>query len=298
MKSWPITTCVFPVLLAAFLAAQGSPLRASDKDVAGIHILVKNKSGPSPAQVATFGNGTFSVQLDGAGTYQVTAVGVRNLKTGTSVKLSFSVRAAITKSAVTPKPAAPVEKTAIAVLDASGGLAFPGDIQVSEASVLTGRLEIDRLPIPAKDPLPPVEKRDEGAVGAPAESGAKIAGVVTVTRRCVGGGPGPPKGMKPPTRPHDVTVALDPETFAAHLKGAGGGLVFHFYAIRGKVRGAETKFTAAGPSTNANPGFDVGPYSAAQKSETLAYELVITDLNGGHESKTYPFTLATCPPIP
>jgi len=154
MKSWPITTCVFPVLLAAFLAAQGSPLRASDKDVAGIHILVKNKSGPSPAQVATFGNGTFSVQLDGAGTYQVTAVGVRNLKTGTSVKLSFSVRAAITKSAVTPKPAAPVEKTAIAVLDASGGLAFPGDIQVSEASILTGHLEIVGTPPPAKEQTP------------------------------------------------------------------------------------------------------------------------------------------------
>jgi hypothetical protein len=35
-----------------------------------------------------------------------------------------------------------VSKTATAVLDASGGLAFPGDIRVSEPSVLTGRLEI------------------------------------------------------------------------------------------------------------------------------------------------------------
>lgn len=135
------------------------------------------------------------------------------------------------------------------------------------------------------------------AVGALAESDAKIAGVVTVTRRCVGGGgPAPPKGMKPPTRPNDVTVALDPETFDAHSKGAGGGLVFHFYAMSGKVRGAETKFTVAGPSTNAKPGFDVGPYFT-QKNETLAYELAITDLKGGHESKAYPFTMTTCIPI-
>jgi hypothetical protein len=35
-----------------------------------------------------------------------------------------------------------VSKTATAVLDASGGLAFPGEIQEGEASVLTGHLDL------------------------------------------------------------------------------------------------------------------------------------------------------------
>ncbi len=141
MKSWSMTTCVPSILLAAFLATQISPLWASTKDVAGIQMVIKKIPGPALAQVKTRDNGTFSVHLDTAGTYQVTAVGVKNLKQGTCVKLSFSVQSAKPASANT-RQAAPVSKTATAVLDASGGLAFPGDIQVRETSVLTGRLEI------------------------------------------------------------------------------------------------------------------------------------------------------------
>jgi hypothetical protein len=141
MKSWSMTTCVPSILLAAFLATQISPLWASTKDVAGIQMVIKKIPGPALAQVKTRDNGTFSVHLVTAGTYQVTAVGVKNLKQGTCVKLSFSVQSAKPASANTGQ-AAPVSKTATAVLDASGRLAFPGDIRVSEPSVLTGCLEI------------------------------------------------------------------------------------------------------------------------------------------------------------
>ena len=150
MKSWSVMTCVFSILLAALLAAQTSPLWASTKDVAGIQMVIKKIAGPALAQVNTHGDGTFSVHLDAAGTYQVTAVGVKNLKQGTCVKLSFNVQSAKPASANT-RQAAPVSKTATAVLDASGGLAFPGDIQVSETSVLTGRLEIVQ-PIVTQNP--------------------------------------------------------------------------------------------------------------------------------------------------
>jgi hypothetical protein len=47
------------------------------------------------------------------------------------------------------------------VLDALGGLDFPGDIQVSEASVLTGHLEVVETPAPAKEQNPaktPIKK--------------------------------------------------------------------------------------------------------------------------------------------
>jgi hypothetical protein len=158
MKSFPMKIHLSPLLLAAFLAIQVSPLWASTKDVAGIEIVVNKVPGAALAPVKTFGNGTFSVHLDSAGTYQVTAVGVKNLKRGTAVKLSFSVAAAKAKSAPPTKTSpVPVNKTATAVLDASGKLVFPGNIQVSEASLLTGRLDIAPTSIPVKDPLSPVK---------------------------------------------------------------------------------------------------------------------------------------------
>ena len=137
------------------------------------------------------------------------------------------------------------------------------------------------------------------AGGALAQSGTKIAGVVSVTRVCSGGGGAArPPGAEPRPTINDVSVALEPQTFETYLKPVGGGLVFHFYPMRDKVRGAEIKFTVAAPSTNAKPGFEVGPKWAALRAEPLEYELVITDLKGEQESKAYLFTLKTCVPIP
>ena len=134
------------------------------------------------------------------------------------------------------------------------------------------------------------------AAGALAQSGPKIAGVVSVIRDCGGRGAPPPRG-KPTPMADDVSVALDPETFGSYLKPADGGLIFHFYALHGKVRGDEIPFTVAGPSANAKPGFNLGS-KWASRPETLTYELVITDLKGGHASKMYSFRMKTCLPIP
>jgi hypothetical protein len=122
------------------------------------------------------------------------------------------------------------------------------------------------------------------AVGALAESDAKIAGVVTVTPVCGGGAQS--KFASP--KPNEVSVALDPKTFDSYLKPPGSGLIFHVYPVQGKVRGTEIKFKVEGPSTNAKPGFSVG--------RPGTYELVITDLKNANASETYPFTIKVCPP--
>jgi hypothetical protein len=151
MKSLSMTTRLFPIFLAAFLVVKVSPLWASTNNVKDIDIVVKKKPGGALVRATTDGDGTFSVQLDSAGIYEITAVGSKTLTPGTSVKLTFSVQSVSAKSgSSTARQAAPVSKTASAAADASGGLAFPGDLQVSEASVLTGHLEIVGAPAPAK----------------------------------------------------------------------------------------------------------------------------------------------------
>ena|ERR1039457_3083529 len=124
------------------------------------------------------------------------------------------------------------------------------------------------------------------AAGALAKSGTKVNGVVSVTRVCPGGA----RHVGPYPKVDDVSVALDPATFRSYLKPSGSGLVFHFYPVRGAVRGAEIKFTVKGPSPNAKPGFSFG--------RTGTFELVITDLNGANASEAYPFAIAECPLYP
>ena len=125
------------------------------------------------------------------------------------------------------------------------------------------------------------------AAGALAQPHTKIAGVLSVTPVCGGGA----EYVGPHPKRNQVWVALDPETFKSYLKTSGSGLVFHFYPVRGAVRGAEVKFTVTGPSANAKPGF-----SPAGKAGT--YELVITDLKGANASEPYPFAIAECPLYP
>lgn len=121
------------------------------------------------------------------------------------------------------------------------------------------------------------------AMGALAQTGPGIAGVVSVS--CAGSSGLPrPKGAPPKD---DVWVALDPATFRSYLKAPGNGLVFHFHALRNGARGTESKFTIAGPSTQAKWGFALRRLGA--------YELVITDLPGATASKTYALTLQGCP---
>jgi hypothetical protein len=165
MRSSSLTIRLSPIFLAVFLAIQVSPVWAST--VKGIDVIVKCKGGkrpPCPSKdiplVTTDSNGHFSVHIEGgAATYQVTAVGGNSLSAGTSVKLTFSVRSeSATTVPATTRQSAPAARTATAVLDASGGLAFPGEIQVSERSVLTGHLEIDLPRVPAKEQGPAVTK--------------------------------------------------------------------------------------------------------------------------------------------
>jgi hypothetical protein len=157
VKSLSMTIRFAPFLLATFLAIQVSPLWAAINNVKGIDVIVKKKPGGALIRATTDDNGDFTVRVDGAGTYEVTASGGKSFTSGTSVKLSISVQSA--KPGAASARQAPVSKTA--VLDASGGLGFPGDIQVSEASVLTGHLEIVGTPAPAKEQSPaktPIKK--------------------------------------------------------------------------------------------------------------------------------------------
>ena len=166
MRSSSLTIRLSPIFLAVFLAIQVSPVWASTENVKGIDIVVKCKGvrPPCPSggalKATTDSNGTFSVHLEnGAASYQVTAVGGKLLSAGTVVKLTFSIQSASpTAASATTRQSAPMSRTATAVLDASGGLAFPGEIQVSERSVLTGHLEIDLPRVPAKDQSPAVTK--------------------------------------------------------------------------------------------------------------------------------------------
>jgi hypothetical protein len=167
MRSASMTIRLSPIFLAAFLSIQVSPLWASTDNVKGIDVIVKCKGGkrpPCPSKdiplVTTDSNGTFAVHFEGgAASYQVTAVGGKVLSAGTTVKLTFSVQSAsATTASATTRQSAPASRTATAVVDASGGLAFPGDIQVSEPSVLTGHLEIDLPRVPAKEQSPAVTK--------------------------------------------------------------------------------------------------------------------------------------------
>lgn len=82
MKSRSMTIRFVTVFLAAFLAAQVSPLCASSNQVRGIDIVVKKEPGGALQRVTTDSNGTFSVRLDAAGTYQITAMGGGNLSPG------------------------------------------------------------------------------------------------------------------------------------------------------------------------------------------------------------------------
>jgi hypothetical protein len=160
VKSCSLTIRFSSIFLAAFLAIQVSTLWASTNNVKDIDIVVKKKPGGALVQAKTDSNGNFSIQVDGAGTYQVTAAGGKVLTPGTSVKLTFSVQPAKPASADS-RQVAPVSRAATAVLDALGGLDFPGDIQVSEASVLTGHLEVVETPAPAKEQNPaktPIKK--------------------------------------------------------------------------------------------------------------------------------------------
>ena len=159
MKSWFVTIRLFPIfVVAAFLAIQvlpslalanspssstpaASPTVMGTATVAGIDIVVRKKPGGKILRATTGENGTFSVRVEGPANYQITATGVKTLKPGTSVTLSYSVRLlSVTPASGTTRESAPVSK--VAVVSASGGLDFLGDIQVNESSILIGHLAV------------------------------------------------------------------------------------------------------------------------------------------------------------
>ncbi len=118
MKSCSLTIRFSSIFLAAFLAIRGvDAVGEHPNNVEDIDIVVKKKPGGALVQAKTDSNGNFSIQVDGAGTYQVTAAGGKVLTPGTSVKLTFSVQPAKPASADS-RQVAPVSRAATAVLDA------------------------------------------------------------------------------------------------------------------------------------------------------------------------------------
>jgi len=137
---------------------QVSPLRASSNDVGNIDIVIKKKPGGAVVVARADDNGAFTFNITEPGTYQLLLPGgpeVTSPSPGTKVTASFSIKPSkVTPGLSAARTLAPPIRTATDVVNAKGVLTFPGDIMVTEPSVLSGRLRIVQMPVDPAKPGP------------------------------------------------------------------------------------------------------------------------------------------------